>query len=102
LGKSSPALAWYNRGLAQAKLGQYQEAIASYDQAVELNPTYSLALVERCQALSSMNQYSEALLLATRRFKETESGKMPLQLGLGHSREGTEKVRTVSRSDRLF
>ncbi|MGK7948242.1 MAG: tetratricopeptide repeat protein [Xenococcaceae cyanobacterium] len=30
--------AWYNRGIALRKLGRYEEAIASYDKALEINP----------------------------------------------------------------
>ncbi len=30
--------AWYNRGIALGKLGRFEEAIASYDQALKIKP----------------------------------------------------------------
>ena len=36
--------AWYNRGNALSKLGRYEEAIASYDRAIKINPDVCLML----------------------------------------------------------
>ena len=34
---------WNERGIALIKLGRYEEAIASYDKALEIKPDYYLA-----------------------------------------------------------
>lgn len=35
------AVQYYNEGVSFAKLGQYAEAVASYDKAIAINPDYA-------------------------------------------------------------
>ena len=65
----SPALAWYNRGLALANLQDYELALASYDGALKIEPEYSLALARKCQILSELNQQKQAITACDRRAK---------------------------------
>jgi tetratricopeptide (TPR) repeat protein len=65
-GTATPALAWYNKGVALKKLGQYQEAIASYDQALAISPTDATAWTEHGVLLSVVGK--PALALASQQF----------------------------------
>jgi tetratricopeptide (TPR) repeat protein len=38
---------WYNRGTDLGKLGRYEEALKSYDKALELDPNYANAQKNR-------------------------------------------------------
>ncbi|MGA9382948.1 MAG: tetratricopeptide repeat protein [Phormidium sp.] len=60
-GNISPAMAWYNRAVAQSKLGKTSEGLESLEWAIRINPKYSLALAERCSLLSEMAQYDRAI-----------------------------------------
>lgn len=61
-GNNSPALAWDNRGLALSRLGRNQEALTSYQMAIELKPNYSLALTHQCQTLSDVGREEDAIM----------------------------------------
>jgi len=54
--------AWYERGEAQATLGAYAEAIASFNKALFLKPQHTAALVFRAVAFIQLRCYEEALL----------------------------------------
>ena len=43
-------------------LGQYQEAIVDYDQAIELDPNFSLPYLNRGNAKLEYGQYQEAIV----------------------------------------
>ncbi len=60
-GEMSPAAAWYTKGLALERGKQNTEAIAAYDQALQLQPQYSLALASQCRVLSEMGEYETAI-----------------------------------------
>jgi tetratricopeptide (TPR) repeat protein len=51
----------YNRGNAYARIGDYDHAIADYDQAIRLNPTMALAFDNRGRAYSEKNQFERAI-----------------------------------------
>ncbi|WP_143288267.1 CHAT domain-containing protein, partial [Calothrix rhizosoleniae] len=53
--------AWYNRGVALGYLEKYEEAIASYDKAVEIKPDYDTAWNNRGSALFYLRRYEEAI-----------------------------------------
>ena len=50
-----------NRGVAYEKLGQYQQAIESYDMALELNPGYAPAYVSRGLACHNLGEHQRAI-----------------------------------------
>ncbi len=53
--------AWNNRGIALGNLGRLEEAIASYDQALEIKPDDEQAWYNRGVALSNLGRYEEAI-----------------------------------------
>lgn len=58
----TPAIAWYNKGLVQRKIGQVEEAITSFDQALALNPKDTNIWLEHGKALSAVGQFSQAAI----------------------------------------
>ncbi|HLO85197.1 MAG TPA: tetratricopeptide repeat protein [Nostocaceae cyanobacterium] len=59
---STPAIAWYNKGLAQRKIGQIEEAITSFDQALALAPKDADIWLEHGKALSAVGKVSQAVI----------------------------------------
>jgi tetratricopeptide (TPR) repeat protein len=59
--ETSPAIAWYNRGVAFRQLGNIEQALYSNDWALQLQPDFSLAWAERCTVFSDLGNYSDAL-----------------------------------------
>lgn len=55
------ATAYYNRGAAYAKLGQYQNAIDDYTEAVNLAPKYAKAYAMRGCSLAVLGQRQKAI-----------------------------------------
>jgi tetratricopeptide (TPR) repeat protein/CHAT domain-containing protein len=55
-----------NKGIALEHLGQHEEAIVSFDQALELNSDFSSAWNNRGAALNNLGQYQKALESAER------------------------------------
>lgn len=60
-GNASPADSWYNRGLAQRKLGQNEAALTSFERVLTLKSDNALALVQRCGTLTDLGRYEEAI-----------------------------------------
>jgi tetratricopeptide (TPR) repeat protein len=58
---TSPAIAWYHRGVAFRQLGNIEQALYSNDWALQLEPNFSLAWAERCTVLSDVGSYSDAI-----------------------------------------
>ena len=58
---SSPATEHYNRAGELEDSEQWEEAIAELDQAIELDPEFSLAYVRRGNANFSLEQYEQAI-----------------------------------------
>ena len=52
---------WNGLGLAQASLGQIDEAISNYRQALKLNPNFADAFIDLAAALSAQGKYAEAV-----------------------------------------
>jgi len=50
-----------NKGAALSSLARYQEAISYYDEALEIDPEYLIALNNKGNALSSLGRYQEAI-----------------------------------------
>ena len=55
------AEAWTKQGVALQTLGQTAQALTSYSRAVQIQPNYSLALVNQCEVLNQLEQYQPAL-----------------------------------------
>jgi tetratricopeptide (TPR) repeat protein len=53
-------VAHYDLGVAQARLGDRQAALASYTTALKLNPDYREALVNRADVLNQLGRHAEA------------------------------------------
>ncbi len=52
---------WFNLGLEQVNQGQLEEAIASWDQVLSLNPQLPKAWYNRANALTNLYRWDEAL-----------------------------------------
>jgi tetratricopeptide (TPR) repeat protein len=59
-GDSDLNRAWIHRGNALQDLGQYDEAIKSYDKALEIQPDFAITWLNRGIALLNLNRYDEA------------------------------------------
>ena len=54
------AEACYNRGVALKELGRLDEAVASYDKAIQIRPDYADAYSNRGAALQELGRLGEA------------------------------------------
>jgi tetratricopeptide (TPR) repeat protein len=54
-------LIWAFRGARHLVKGRYDEALAEFDRAIELDPADASAIACRGQALQNMERYEEAL-----------------------------------------
>lgn len=52
---------WFNQGFEKYQLGAFEEAIAFYDRAIELNPNYYIIWLNRGNALIGLERYEEGL-----------------------------------------
>ncbi len=55
------AAAYYNRGVANCKLGEYARAIPYFDRAIEINPEYADAYKDRGAAYGKLRNYNQAI-----------------------------------------
>ena len=55
------ALDWYTKGQNAATSGDYSNALTYYNNALSLDPSYTLALTGKAVALNALGQYSAAL-----------------------------------------
>lgn len=60
--KKNNVLMWTIRSNALLKLGNYAEAVISYNQVLQIEPNNSFALTQKCQALSQMGNYEDGIL----------------------------------------
>ena len=59
--RSDFAGAYYNRGIAKAKLGRYDDAITDYDEAIRLKPDDAEAYYNRGIAKAKLGRYDDAI-----------------------------------------
>jgi tetratricopeptide (TPR) repeat protein len=55
------AVTWFNQGVQQDQAGEFEGAIASYDQALELRPDLYEVWFNRGNALSSLGRFEDAI-----------------------------------------
>ncbi len=55
------ARVWFNKGRALDDLGEYDEAIEAYDEAIRLNPNYAKAWFNKGLSLDDLGKYDEAV-----------------------------------------
>src|SRR5258708_34446910 len=53
---------------------RYDEALADFNRAIELNPGYTSAIASRGQVYQAMQRYEEALVLATSLYDDPAAG----------------------------
>jgi tetratricopeptide (TPR) repeat protein len=51
---------WFNKGVALADLGKYDEAIRAFDKAIEINPQYVAAWAGKSIVLKALGRTAEA------------------------------------------
>lgn len=61
VGKLNEKVLWNDRGVTLSNLGRYNEAIASYDNALKLDPNSEISLNNKGLALYSLGKHSEAI-----------------------------------------
>ena len=66
LAYSGEATGWYGQGNALLASGNYTEAVAAYDHAISLEPSYFEAYDAKADALNRNGQFSDALDASTR------------------------------------
>ncbi len=55
------AIIWNNRGVTLSRLGKYDDALAAYEQALQLHPDYSTAWNNKGVTLYRLGMYHEAV-----------------------------------------
>ena len=63
------AAAWRNKGASLHILGSYQEAIACFDQAIELEPKDAFPWYNKGLSLDSLGRYQEAIACYEARYR---------------------------------
>jgi predicted double-glycine peptidase len=58
---ASASETWDNKGNASRKMGKYNDAIAAYDRAIELNPKLAEAWYGKGEALFDLEKYCESI-----------------------------------------
>jgi len=85
--------AWNNKGLAQMKQAKFDEAIYSFDRAVEYKPDYGEALLNNAQANLAVHQHFAALeQLAQLKTIWPDTSLLYFTLGLIHNEMGQDST----------
>ena len=53
-GTSTPAFAWYYRGLALREMGRLETALGSFERSLDIDSSFDPAVAERCSTLSNL------------------------------------------------
>lgn len=59
--KPDSEIAWYNRGVVLANIGQHKEALSSYDRALDIRSDFDAAWYNRGIVSEELGQYEDAL-----------------------------------------
>ena len=60
--KAEDTTIWHNKGIDLSDLGRYQEAIACFDKAIEINPRCTESWIGKGSILYKLGKYKEALI----------------------------------------
>ena len=60
---------WNNKGFISYKMGDYSAAVESYDRALTVDPTFTVAMLNKGNALMEMKKYQDAVDAYTRAFE---------------------------------
>jgi tetratricopeptide (TPR) repeat protein len=52
---------WYNKGYLLLQTGEYDQAVSAFDRAIKLTPDYSVALINRGNALMKLGKNQDAI-----------------------------------------
>jgi tetratricopeptide (TPR) repeat protein len=77
---------WNNKGYADYNLGNYKEALAAYNNAIQSEPDYTIALINKGDTLSKMEDYPGAVAAYTRAL-ETDPGNRDATTGLSSAKK---------------
>ncbi|RLD24834.1 MAG: hypothetical protein DRI71_01385 [Bacteroidetes bacterium] len=85
--------AWNNKGLAQMQQAKYDDAIYSFDRAIEYKPDYGEALLNNAQANLAVHQHFAALdQLAQLENIWSDKSLLHFTAGLIHSEMGEDSI----------
>ena len=59
--KSTDHKTWYNYGISRSRQGRFDNAVASYDKAIEIKPDYYEAWSNRGKVLSKLGKYRSSV-----------------------------------------
>lgn len=77
---------WYNLAISLGREGRYSEAIAAYDQALAIEPTFSDCYFQKAECYSMMGDNAGAVeTLSAYVAKEPEDGEAWVDLGVAQS-----------------
>jgi tetratricopeptide (TPR) repeat protein len=63
---TNDASTWFDKGLELYNIGNYDESIKYYDQAIKINPEYAKAWLNKGNSLAMLDRYDEAILCYSR------------------------------------
>lgn len=86
---------WNNEGFAFYNLGQYQDALNSYNQAIKLDENYTTALINKGGTLYKLEKYQDAVDAYTKAL-ETDPGNSDATAGLEHAQQSAAQALPVS------
>jgi tetratricopeptide (TPR) repeat protein len=68
---------WFNRGVEQFEAGDFEGAIASYDEAIKIKPDLHEVWYNRGLVLANLGQYSEAIISWDKAIKSKSDNYLP-------------------------
>lgn len=86
------AVEWHRRGIAAIRTGNNNEAITALTKAIQLDPQYVTAYIDRAFAYSRLGNYQRVLEDSNRAIELNPGNAKPyVNRGLGYSRLGNHK-----------